>query len=311
MHAILLLAHGTPDTLGEMKAYLDLVTSGRGVPDHVVEELQHRYAEIGLRDTPGEEPPPLTRWTLKQADLLRQKISYPVYVGMRNWKPMIAAAVEQMKADGITSARVICLAPQNSRTSIGLYKRDLMKALGEDPFMQVEFVEGWHDHPKLIEALSDRLLHTRVPADRVPHSSSEAKMSEKQAILFTAHSVPCSTIQGETPDPYAQEAKHTAALVAEKAGIPEWFFAFQSQGASRGPWLGPTVEDTLKALKEMGYEEVVLHVIGFVCDHVEILYDIDISFQQYAKEIGLKISRPESLNDHPLLIEALAELATR
>ncbi|MGO4210252.1 ferrochelatase [Terriglobus sp. 2YAB30_2] len=302
MHAILLLAHGTPDTLGEMKAYLDLVTSGRGVPDHVVEELQHRYAEIGLREEPGPEPPHLTRWTMKQAELLRTKISEPVYFAMRNWKPLIAPVIEQMKMDGVTSARVLCLAPQNSRTSIGLYKRDLMKALGENPAIQIDFVEGWHNRPKLIDAFADRLLHTRVPQVSIDANS-------KRAVLFTAHSVPCRTVQGENPDPYSDEAKNTAALVAEKTGTEDWYFAFQSQGVSGGPWLGPTVEDSLRALKDMGYGEVVLHPIGFVCDHVEVLYDIDINFQQFAKEIGIALSRPESLNDHPLLIEALAELA--
>ncbi|QEE27729.1 ferrochelatase [Terriglobus albidus] len=302
MHAILLLAHGTPDTLGEMKAYLDLVTSGRGVPDHVVEELQHRYAEIGLREEPGPEPPHLTRWTMRQAELLRTKISEPVYVAMRNWKPLIAPVIEQMKADGVTSARVLCLAPQNSRTSIGLYKRDLVKALGETPAIQIDFVEGWHNHPKLIEAFADRLLHTRVPQISID-------VNNKRAVLFTAHSVPSRTVQGDNPDPYADEAKDTAALVAQKAGINDWYFAFQSQGASGGPWLGPTVEDSLRSLKDRGYDEVVLHPIGFVCDHVEVLYDIDINFQQFAKEIGIRLSRPESLNDHPLLIEALADLA--
>jgi len=302
MHAILLLAHGTPDTLGEMKAYLDLVTSGRGVPDHVVEELQHRYAEIGLSDEPGVEPPHLTRWTMKQAELLRTKVSEPVYVAMRNWKPLIAPVIEQMKADGVTSARVLCLAPQNSRTSIGLYKRDLVKALGETPAIKIDFVEGWHNHPKLIEAFADRLLHTRVPQVSIITNS-------KRAVLFTAHSVPCRTVQGENPDPYSEEAKNTAGLVAQKTGIEDWYFAFQSQGVSGGPWLGPTVEDSLRSLKDMGYDEVVLHPIGFVCDHVEVLYDIDINFQQLAKEIGIALSRPESLNDHPLLIEALAELA--
>jgi ferrochelatase len=301
MHAILLLAHGTPDTLGEMKAYLDLVTSGRGVPDHVVEELQHRYAEIGLREEPGPELPHLTRWTMKQAELLRTKISEPVYVAMRNWKPLIAPVIEQMKVDGVTSARVLCLAPQNSRTSIGLYKRDLMKALGENPAIQIDFIEGWHNHPKLIEAFADRLLHTRVPQVSIDANG-------KQAVLFTAHSVPSRTVQGDNPDPYADEAKDTAALVAQKAGIDDWYFAFQSQGVSGGPWLGPTVEDSLRSLKDRGYDEVVLHPIGFVCDHVEVLYDIDINFQQFAKEIGIRLSRPESLNDHPLLIEALAEL---
>jgi ferrochelatase len=129
--AILLLAHGTPDKLSEMAAYLDKVTGGRPMSPEVVEELQHRYAEIGLREEPLPEGPPLTRWTLKQAALLQAEVGTPVYVGMRNWHPFIADTVAQMKADGVTHARVLCLAPQNSRTSVGLYRRALMEAVSD------------------------------------------------------------------------------------------------------------------------------------------------------------------------------------
>jgi protoporphyrin/coproporphyrin ferrochelatase len=305
---ILLLAHGTPNVLGEMKEYLDKVTGGRGVPPQVVEELQHRYAEIGLREVPGTEPPPLTRWTLKQAELLEHAACTTVYVGMRNWHPYIADTVAQMKADGVSHAKVICLAPQNSRTSIGLYKAALLKAV-EDSFT-LDFVEGWHDEPKLIEAFAERLRPVL------------AKAAPGTRVLFTAHSVPCRTIstgaasvvgarpgtpEQNTPDTYAVEAKQTAALVAKKLGLSDsaWLFAFQSQGVSGGPWIGPSVEDTLKALKEEGATSVILHPIGFVCDHVEVLYDIDIAFTQTARELGMQLDRAESLNDSPLLIEAL------
>lgn len=300
-HAILLLAHGTPNVLGEMKDYLDKVTGGRGVPDHVVTELQHRYAEIGLAADPGPEPPHLTKWTLKQAALLERQTGIKVYVAMRNWHPYIADTVEQMKSDGVAHATVICLAPQNSRTSIGLYKRALIAALG-DAFA-FDFVEGWADEPKLITAFAQRL------AAAYPNACAESGTT--LPVLFTAHSVPCRTIQGDQPDPYAQEAKRTAAMVAAQSGIApkDWFFAFQSQGMSGGPWLGPTVEDTLKTLKEEGHPGVVIQPIGFVCDHVEVLYDIDIAFQQTARELGLKLWRAESLNDSPLLVEALATVA--
>jgi ferrochelatase len=295
-HVILLLAHGTPNMLGEMKEYLDKVTGGRGVPQHVVEELQHRYAEIGLAETPGAEPPPLTKWTLKQAELLRAALKLPVYVGMRNWHPYITDTVAQMKADGVTSATVICLAPQTSRTSIGLYKKALLDAVG-DAFT-IDFIEGWATQPKLIAAFAERLRH----------ALSKAPREASQKILFTAHSVPCRTVQGETPDPYGVEAKRTAHLVAEAAGIKDWVFAFQSQGVAGGPWIGPTVEDTLAALKAEGATSVVIQTIGFVCDHVEVLYDIDIAFQQTAAELGLQLFRAESLNDSALLIEALVAL---
>lgn len=303
-HVILLLAHGTPDVLGEMKEYLDKVTGGRGVPGHVVTELQHRYAEIGLTAEPGPEPPHLTKWTLKQAALLEQETGIKVYVAMRNWHPYIAGVVAQMKADGVGSAKVICLAPQNSRTSIGLYRRALTEAVGDS--FPYDFVEGWADEPKLIAAFAQRL------AAVWPQAAAEAGASVP--VLFTAHSVPTRTVEGDNPDPYADEARRTAALVfaeaAEKVpGLKSYRFAFQSQGISGGPWLGPTVEDTLKALKEEGHSGVVIQPIGFVCDHVEVLYDIDIAFQQTARDLGLRLWRAESLNDSPLLIEALAAVA--
>jgi protoporphyrin/coproporphyrin ferrochelatase len=300
-HVILLLAHGTPDVLGEMKEYLDKVTGGRAVPDHVVTELQHRYAQIGLAAESGSEPPHLTKWTLKQAALLEDLACTNVYVAMRNWHPYIADVVAQMKADGVGHAKVICLAPQNSRTSIGLYKRALTEAV--DDAFTVDFVEGWSDEPKLIAAFAERLAAV--------YPTACAESGATLPVLFTAHSVPCRTVQGDQPDPYAQEAKRTAAMVAAQSGIApkDWFFAFQSQGMSGGPWLGPTVEDTLKALKEEGYPGVVIQPIGFVCDHVEVLYDIDIAFQQTARELGFKLWRAESLNDSPLLIEAIASVA--
>lgn len=298
---VLLLAHGTPNVLGEMKEYLDKVTGGRGVPDHVVEELQHRYAEIGLAETPGTEPPPLTKWTLKQAELLHAALHVPVYVGMRNWHPYIADTVAQMKADGVGSAKVVCLAPQNSRTSIGLYKKALLDAAG-DAFT-IDFVEGWSTEPKLIEAFAERL--------RAAWTQACHEAGSKLPVLFTAHSVPTRTVEGDAPDPYDREAKQTAAMVAAKLPeLTEWHFAFQSQGMSGGPWLGPTVEETLKTLKDKGAAGVVIQPIGFVCDHVEVLYDIDIAFKQTARELGLKLWRTESLNDLPLLIEALATLVT-
>ena len=295
MKAILLLAHGTPNTLGEMAEYLGKVTGGRPMPQAVVEELQHRYAEIGLGDTPGAEPPPLTKWTLKQAELLRAALQVPVYIGMRNWHPYIADTVAQMKADGVDAATVICLAPQTSRTSIGLYKKVLLEAVS-DAFA-VDFVEGWHDEPKLIAAFTERL---RAALKTAPAAAP---------VLFTAHSVPTRTVEGDNPDPYAREAQHTAELVAKQAGIAHWVFAFQSQGVAGGPWIGPTVEETLRALKETGHTAVVIQPIGFVCDHVEVLYDIDVAFQHTAKELGLQLFRAGSLNDSPLLTEALVTLA--
>jgi protoporphyrin/coproporphyrin ferrochelatase len=316
--AVLLLAHGTPNVLGEMAEYLSNVTGGRALPNEVIEELKHRYAQIGLRETPGVEAPPLTRWTLRQGHLVEQALGGTrVYVAMRNWHPYIADVVEQMRADGVTHVKAICLAPQNSRTSVGLYRRALMTAATG---MDVEFVAGWAEEPLLAQAFAERLWPVWAEAC--------AQSGRRVPVLFTAHSVPCRTImtgepsisgarpgtpKQDSPDPYPQEAKRTAMMVAERLRVVgmrdrEWYFAFQSQGVSGGPWIGPTVEDTLKALKDEGHVGVVMQPIGFLCDHVEILYDIDIAFKEMAAEMGLQLWRAESLNDSPVLTAALVEI---
>ncbi len=341
--AILLLAHGTPDVLGEMAEYLKYVTSGRALPQSVVEELQHRYAEIGLGETPGEEPPPLTRWTVIQGSLLEG--SYPryapndprqprVYVGMRNWHPFIADVVAEMRRDGITRCKAICLAPQNSRTSVGLYRRAVLAAAAAtetEAALEVEFVAGWAANPLLSLAFAERLWPVWAEACAI--------QKRRVPVLFTAHSVPCRTILTGTadapirkdapapadgiqaydariaPDPYPVECKNTAAAVAARLarlGMTErdWYFAFQSQGVAGAPWIGPSVEDTLKALAAEGHTGVILQPIGFLCDHVEILYDIDIAFKQTARDLGLELWRAESLNDSATLIRALVDVAT-
>jgi ferrochelatase len=333
LDAILLLAHGTPDVLGEMAEYLKKVTGGRPLPDHVVEELQHRYAEIGLRDEPLPEGPPLTKWTLLQGKLLGEALGIPVYVGMRNWHPYIADVMAQMKADGVKRFKAICLAPQNSRTSVGLYRRAAQAACDG---MEMEFVAGWSEHPLLAEAFALELWPAWAEAC--------AAVGERVPVLFTAHSVPCRTIMSgtvstgaspsaarpdgpvpahgiqnygavQTPDPYPVECKQTAAAIA-RAMAPlgmtgkDWYFAFQSQGIAGAPWIGPTVEDTLKALAEEGHKGVVMQPVGFLCDHVEILYDIDIAFRETAQELGIRLTRAASLNGSPTLARALAEVAT-
>ena len=318
--AVLLLAHGTPDVLGEMAEYLSKVTGGRALPQQVVEELQHRYAQIGLQETPGVEAPPLTKWTMMQGHLLEQALGgEKVYVGMRNWHPYIADVVAQMRADGVNRIKAVCLAPQNSRTSVGLYRSAVIAAAAG---IEVEFVAGWAESPLLALAFAERLWPVWAEAC--------AQSGQRVPVLFTAHSVPCRTIMtGEasvagarpgtpvqtSPDPYAVEAKRTAQMVAERMaavgfGDKDWYFAFQSQGMSGGPWIGPTVEDTLKAIKDEGHVGVVMQPVGFLCDHVEILYDIDIAFREMASELGLKLWRAESLNDSALLVKALVEVVS-
>jgi protoporphyrin/coproporphyrin ferrochelatase len=289
--AVLLLAHGSPSTPGEIPEYLRHVTSGRPLPQSVVDEITHRYALVGSS--------PLTHWTLKQSYQLADQLHLPVYVGMRNWKPFISDVVRTMSSDGIARAVVICMAPHNSRTSVGLYSRAVQ---GENnaPFA-VDFIEAWHDHPLLIKAFAEKL-----------QSGWQKACAEAQTdvpVLFTAHSVPERTIT--EGDPYRDQAHHTAELVARETGLASglWRFAFQSQGMSGGPWIGPTVENTILALKREGHAGVFVQPVGFLCDHVEVLYDVDIGFREFAEKNGMRLWRAESLNDSLILTSALADLA--
>ena len=289
--AVLLLAHGSPDSVDEVPEFLRNVTNGRPVPVQVIEEVKHRYRSIGRS--------PLTALTLKQGELLSRELGTPVYVGMRNWKPYIADIVASMEADQVSRAVVICLAPQNSRTSVGLYRA----ALGNGLPFRFEFIDSWHDHPLLIKAFAEKLRGGRENASR--------ELGTELPVIFTAHSVPQRTIA--EGDPYEEQSRETAALVACEASLsPDaWKFAFQSQGMSGGAWLGPSVEGTILELKKAGYRGVFVQPIGFLCDHVEVLYDIDIGFRQFAEKQGLRLWRAESLNDSPLLIAALADLACK
>ncbi len=306
--AVLLLAHGTPDCIEEIPAYLANVTGGRPLPAAVVAEIQHRYSLIGRS--------PLTDITMRQSALISQELGLPTYVGMRNWKPYIRDTVTQMATDGITHALAICLAPHNSRTSVGLYRSALLgetsggphpPAVGECgviatglPFT-VDFVSEWHAEPLLIRAFSEKL--------RDGWSRACLEANAPVPVLFTAHSVPMRTI--EAGDDYERQTRETAALVA--ASVPEiagnWRFAFQSQGMSGGEWLGPTVESVIEEFAATGHKHLFVQPIGFVCDHVEVLYDIDIAFKNFAASRGIALSRAESLNDSVLFARAVAQLA--
>ncbi len=307
--AVLLLAHGTPETVEQIPEYLRNVVSGRPLPQQVIGEIQHRYSLIGRS--------PLTEITLEQGRMVQAELAaggepVPVYVGMRNWRPYIPEVVRQMLSDGVEEAAVLCMAPQNSRTSTGLYRRAVE---AEGAGLRLDFTAGWAQHPLLAEAFAERL--------RPVLTSLSAEVGYAVPVLFTAHSVPCRTVQipaasegqprlwpGHAADPYVEDAKRTAELVAERVPeIPNWWFAFQSQGVSGGSWIGPTVEQTLDAVAAEGVRNLVLQPIGFLCDHVEILYDVDILFRGYAAKLGIRLERPQSLNASVTLARALADLA--
>ncbi len=284
--AVLLLAHGAPESLDQIDQYLLNVRCGRPLPPAAVEEIRRRYAQVG-----GS---PLLALTRKQAAALQALLGIPVYVGMRNWSPYIRDTIAQMLQDGITYAVVICMAPQYSTLSVGLYVQHTDEALRQaNHSLGLSWVQSFHNHPLLVAAFAERIR--------------AALGWRKLPVLFTAHSLPERVL--ESGDPYDREARATAQAVAAELGLSEWDFAYQSQGMTGEQWLGPTVESRIDALSAAGAREFLLAPIGFVCDHVEILYDIDIAFRKYAAQRGLRLHRPESLNDSSLFIEALAELA--
>ncbi len=304
--AVLLLAHGSPENPAQVPEFLGYVTGGRSLPPAVVEEIRRHYSLIGFS--------PLACWTFFQADqlsqlLLSQSLKMPVFVGMRNWKPFISDTVKAIASQGFERVIAICLAPQNSRTSVGLYRR-AVSGDGNLPF-KMDFVEQWHDHPLLIKAFAEKL--------RSGWEKASAENGAKLPVIFTAHSVPERTIA--EGDPYEKQSRETARLVAQKAGLEaddrtsDWTFAFQSQGVSGGPrsvnpWIGPTVEETIGNLKAKGHRGVFVHPIGFLCDHVEVLYDIDIAFKQFAEKESMRLWRAESLNGSKMLTAALAEIVS-
>lgn len=294
---VLLLAHGAPDNLEDIPEFLMNVRGGRKLPDAAVQEIIRRYGLIG-----GGSP--LLELTNRQAEALARELNLPVYVGMRNWKPFIADAVRRVCESGVERLVALCLAPQNSRTSIGLYRKSLDEAQAKvGPHLGIEFIESWHDHPLLVAAFREKLAHA------LDCAGAEAGVGVP--VIFTAHSVPVKTIADG--DPYERQVRETAALVASTLGpeaLPGYRVAFQSQGMTPEPWIGPTVESQIDELAALGHRHVLLAPIGFVSDHVEILFDIDVMFRDYGKSRGVTVLRTESLNDSPLFIRALVSIVT-
>src|SRR5271169_4655973 len=299
---VLLLAHGAPDKLEDIPEFLLNVRGGRPLPDAAVQEIIHRYSLIG-----GGSP--LLRLTTLQAGALAEALNrearikpqeaMPVCVGMRNWKPYITDAIRELAERKVNRVVALCLAPQNSRTSVGLYQKVLMESIDKlDSKPEVEFIESWHNHPGLIAAFRERIARA---LDR-----AVAEAGKPVPVIFTAHSVPEKTIAAG--DPYDQQVKETAAAVAQAMSLNNWRLAFQSQGMTADPWIGPTVESQIDELAAAGHRHVLIAPIGFVCDHVEILYDIDVAFREYGKAQGVTVVRSESLNDSPLFISALASI---
>ncbi len=274
---VLLLAHGAPERIEDVPQYLSFVRGGQPVSARVLDEVTSRYARIG-----GSGP--LTHWTRAQAEALQRVLGIPVFFGMRNWHPFVQETMDQVRAAGVGRLACVCLAPQFSEMSVGLYmKRAVAAAAG----VELAWATSYCTEPLLIDAFAERLQGLRGK------------------VLFTAHSLPVPN------ERYEGEARATASAVAARLGLTDWEFAYQSQGMSGGTWLGPTVESCLDRYAAQGVREVVVAPIGFVCDHVEILYDIDVLFRAYAAERGIALTRPESLNGSATFTAALAEVVKR
>jgi ferrochelatase len=285
---VLLAAHGTPESLDQMPEYLTAVRGGRPPSPALVEEMRHNYASIGGRS-------PLTDITRAQAAALQAELAGPpVFVGMRNWRPFIADALAEAEKAGVRELVVVPLAPQYSSLSVAKYRQAVEAAL--PPSVHMRFVDSWHAEPALLEAFAERVRAAlrEGPADTV---------------VFTAHSLPLRAAQ--QGDPYAEQVKETAAGVAARAGLTGYELAWQSAGRTDEPWLTPSLEELLAALAVRGSRRVLVVPIGFVCDHTEILYDIDRQAQAAARACGLQLRRTESLNTSPLFIEALAAVVKR
>jgi protoporphyrin/coproporphyrin ferrochelatase len=277
--AVVLMAYGSPGRIEDIRSYLEDIREGRPVSDEAVEELTERYRRIGGRS-------PLDEITERQRAALELELGMPVYVGMKHWHPRIAEAVEAALAGGAERVVGLVLAPHYSALSIAGYRERLEAAI--DGRAELRFVESWHDHEPFLDVLAGRVRGTEAH------------------VVFTAHSLPERILA--MGDPYRDQLLETSRLVAERAGIERWSFAFQSASETGEPWLGPDIIDELDALREQGVRDVLVCPVGFVSDHLEILWDLDIAARERAGKLDLRLDRIESLNDDPAFIRALAEL---
>ena len=277
--AVILMAYGSPERVEDIRPYLEDIREGRPVSDAAVEELTERYRRIGGRS-------PLDEVTERQRAALEVELGLPVHVGMKHWRPRVADAVGAAVEGGATEIVGVVLAPHYSALSIAGYRERLEAALHGRA--ELRFVESWHDHEPYLALVADRVRGTDAH------------------VVFTAHSLPERILA--MGDPYRDQLLETSRLIAERAGLEQWSFAFQSASATGEPWLGPDILEELDALHERGVGKVLVAPVGFVSDHLEILWDLDVEARERAAELGLELDRIESLNDDPAFIRALASL---
>jgi len=292
------MAHGAPESTDDIPEYLKKIRGGKESTPETIQIIRDRYEQIGGKS-------PLREITAELADQLekflnQQGSQFKVYVGMRNWSPYISDEVKRMKEDGIEKVIALCLAPQFSTWSTKLYFnafKEALKSCGGEK-IDVHFIASWANHPLLIDVFAEKYQEALKKLD--------SKNPESIYTIFTAHSIPSESI--ELGDPYDQEFNKTVQLLVDRVKPSHWYQAYQSQGMIPVPWLGPTVESVLDKISRLGSKTVLVVPVGFVCDHVEILIDIDIEFKKYAEDRKLKLYRTESLNVSPTYIEALASI---
>lgn len=280
----------------DVRPFLANVLRGRPVPPERIEEVVHHYEVIGGRS-------PLNELTFRQADALRALLDrdgprLPVYVGMRNWDPYLRDTLAGMQRDGVRRAVGVILAAQQSEASWGRYQRDVEAARAElnGAAPDVDYAAGWHSHPLFIDAAAAqaRAALTAIPPER----------RDAAALIFTAHSIPTALADAS---PYEAQLREGAALVAGRLGFARHAVAYQSRsGNPQEPWLGPDIAETVRGQAQGGARDLLVVPLGFVCDHVEVLYDLDVEAKRAADAAGVRFLRAPAVNDHPSFIRMLA-----
>jgi ferrochelatase len=293
--AVLMVGFGGPTRADEVRPFLDNVLRGRPIPRERYEEVVHHYELLGGRS-------PYNDLTMRQADAVREALEkrgvrIPVAVGMRNWRPYVADAMRTLAEGGARRVLAFIMAAHRSEASFERYQatvEDARAALGEAA-PEVVYPQAWHDHPLFVTAVASRAREALSKLD--PPERSRARL------IFTAHSIPIAMAQA---GPYVEQLTQSARIVAADLGIDTWQFAYQSRsGSPRDPWLEPDIKDTLRGLDA---KTAVVVPIGFLCDHVEVLYDLDIEAAQVARDAGIRMERAPTVGDHPLFIEMMASI---
>jgi ferrochelatase len=282
--AVVLMAYGSPDRLADVPAYYGDIRGGRPIAPENLEDLVERYRRLGIEDSS-----PLNAITEETRAALERELGLRVFTGMKHWTPRIADAAEAALAGGAEVVAGLVLAPHYSAMSIKGYRDQLEQALAGRA--ELAFVDSWHDEPGFVELLASRVRGTDAH------------------VVFTAHSLPARIVA--EGDPYKEQLLDTAHLVAERAALRDWSFSFQSESPTGEPWLGPDILDHLTALHEAGIGHVLVCPVGFVSDHLEIRWDLDVEARERASELGMRLERIEMPNADPAFVRTLAEIVRR